>query len=422
MANNEWDRDRDRNRDWDRDRNREWDRDREYEQERRRHEFSSRRPGSSEERRTGYGSHAGWGGQPFSQGSFGSYGGQGERLYTQYGGQGSGAEHGYTGRETGGGMSLYSSASERDRYTSGAGMGSYYQGRGDESDRDRWERERRERERSEYRDRDREQWGREWGGQGFSGREGGWGGYGSYDREHGGWERGNVGGYERERAHTEMWGGRPRRSEGWDRGYSEGRNWPSQGDRESRESSSSGRDFGAYGSYGSYSGQGARWNEGWSQGERGRFVGRGPRNWKRSDDRIKEDINERLTQHPDVDASDIDVEVNSGEVTLKGKVDDRHAKRLAEDIAEGVSGVIDVRNEIKISRGFFGAIGDALTGRSSDEDDRDRDRREATSAGRSGVTSGSSTGSGSSSGNITPSTGSNQTSTQKTGEFTGTKK
>lgn len=312
-------------------------------------------------------------------------------------------EHGYSGRETGGGMSLYSSAPERERYSQGAGMGNYYESRGE--DRERFERDRGERQRFEGRDRDREEWGREWGGQGFSGREGGWGGYGSYDRERGGWERASAG-YDRDRGHTEMWRGRG--GESWEHGR------PGE---EFRREYSAGRNYGGYGSYGAYSGQGTRWNEGQNWGERGRFMGRGPRNWQRSDERIKEDINERLTEHPDIDASDIEVEVVAGEVTLRGKVDDRHAKRLAEDIAEGVFGVRDVRNEIKVSRGFFGAISDAITGR-SDEDDRERERRETTSAAQRGVTAGTSTGTGSSSGNVTG----NSSSAQKQGDLTGAKK
>jgi hypothetical protein len=85
-------------------------------------------------------------------------------------------------------------------------------------------------------------------------------------------------------------------------------------------------------------------------GERGRFTGRGPKGWRRSDDRIRDDINERLTDHPDVDASEIEVKVSNAEVTLTGTVDDRHAKRLAEDIAESISGVHDVHNQIRVQQ------------------------------------------------------------------------
>jgi osmotically-inducible protein OsmY len=80
------------------------------------------------------------------------------------------------------------------------------------------------------------------------------------------------------------------------------------------------------------------------------FAGRGPRGYKRSDGRIEEDINERLTQHGTIDATDIEVSVQNAEVTLSGTVDSRQAKRLAEDIADSVSGVKDVVNQIKIQQ------------------------------------------------------------------------
>jgi osmotically-inducible protein OsmY len=79
-------------------------------------------------------------------------------------------------------------------------------------------------------------------------------------------------------------------------------------------------------------------------------MGRGPRNYKRSDDRILEDVNERLTRHHMIDASDIEVTVHEGEVTLRGHVDQRETKRMAEDVAEAVSGVKNVRNEIRVQQ------------------------------------------------------------------------
>jgi hypothetical protein len=84
---------------------------------------------------------------------------------------------------------------------------------------------------------------------------------------------------------------------------------------------------------------------------RGRFAGKGPKGYQRNDERIKEDINEDLTQHPDLDATEIMVQVRSGEVTLTGTVDDRQSKRIAEEIAERVSGVKDVQNQIRVGSG-----------------------------------------------------------------------
>lgn len=81
--------------------------------------------------------------------------------------------------------------------------------------------------------------------------------------------------------------------------------------------------------------------------------GRGPRNYTRSDERIKEDINDRLTDDFYLDASDIDVEVNDGEVTLTGSVDSRFAKRRAEDIAEDVSGVSHMENRLRVKENFY---------------------------------------------------------------------
>lgn len=85
--------------------------------------------------------------------------------------------------------------------------------------------------------------------------------------------------------------------------------------------------------------------EGWSEGP---YSGRGPRGYQRSDARIEEDVNERLTRHPLLDASDIEVRVRGGEVTLSGMVDSRRAKRLAEDILEAISGIKDINNQLRV--------------------------------------------------------------------------
>jgi osmotically-inducible protein OsmY len=78
--------------------------------------------------------------------------------------------------------------------------------------------------------------------------------------------------------------------------------------------------------------------------------GRGPKNYTRSDDRIREDVNDRLSDDPFVDASEIEVQVSSCEVTLTGTVDSREAKRRAEDIAERVSGVKHVQNNLRVNQ------------------------------------------------------------------------
>jgi osmotically-inducible protein OsmY len=83
----------------------------------------------------------------------------------------------------------------------------------------------------------------------------------------------------------------------------------------------------------------------------GPYTGRGPKGYERSDERIREDICDRFTQHGYLDASDIEIRVERGEITLFGTVDSREAKHLAEDIAEEVSGVKNVQNQLRVSHG-----------------------------------------------------------------------
>ena len=79
-----------------------------------------------------------------------------------------------------------------------------------------------------------------------------------------------------------------------------------------------------------------------------RHRGRGPGDYTRSDDRIREDVNDRLTDDHHVDARRISVKVDQGEVTLGGTVPDRASKRRAEDVAERISGVRHVQNNLRI--------------------------------------------------------------------------
>lgn len=90
---------------------------------------------------------------------------------------------------------------------------------------------------------------------------------------------------------------------------------------------------------------------------RGRHAGRGPKDYTRSDERIREDVCERLTEADDIDASEISVTVKDGVVQLTGSVEERWTKHQAEDIADGCSGVKDVRNEIRVSRTDRGSTG-----------------------------------------------------------------
>ena len=80
----------------------------------------------------------------------------------------------------------------------------------------------------------------------------------------------------------------------------------------------------------------------------GTYRGRGPRGYVRSPARIYEDLCDRLTDNPFVDASDIEVGIAGSEVTLNGTVNDPIALRQAQAIAEEVAGVSHVHNRLRL--------------------------------------------------------------------------
>lgn len=84
--------------------------------------------------------------------------------------------------------------------------------------------------------------------------------------------------------------------------------------------------------------------------------GRGPKGYRRSDERISEDVHDRLTDDPWLDATDIEVTVKAGEVTLSGQVDSREGKHRAERLVEDLSGVRHVQNNLRVdpNAGFTG--------------------------------------------------------------------
>lgn len=89
--------------------------------------------------------------------------------------------------------------------------------------------------------------------------------------------------------------------------------------------------------------------------------GRGPKGYRRSDDRIKEDVNDRLSDDYYLDASDVEVAVENTEVTLTGTVRNRNDKRRAEDLAESVSGVTNVENRLRVKQSGYGDYGNTST-------------------------------------------------------------
>lgn len=105
----------------------------------------------------------------------------------------------------------------------------------------------------------------------------------------------------------------------------------------------------AFGSFGEGSLDRAERSD-WGTSSSQSFHGKGPKGYKRSDDRIKEDVCETLARDHRIDASDIEVTVEDAMVTLSGTVDSREIKRAAEMVIENLSGVADVRNDIKVKK------------------------------------------------------------------------
>ncbi len=105
--------------------------------------------------------------------------------------------------------------------------------------------------------------------------------------------------------------------------------------------------------YGSDYGMGGRTGPGGSADydfEPGDHRGRGPKAYRRSDARLKEDINECLTSDPAIDATDISIECTDGIVTMTGLVDERAMKYRAEDLIASCAGVRDVANRLTVRR------------------------------------------------------------------------
>jgi hypothetical protein len=125
--------------------------------------------------------------------------------------------------------------------------------------------------------------------------------------------------------------GRMRHSRGrWERGERYGRPDFGEGAR---------RWGGQYGPFGGPEERGGERHQG--------FRGRGPKNYTRSDERLREDVCDVLEDNAELDASEMEVIVEDGEVTLRGQVDGRWAKRLADDIVCSVRGVKECHNQLR---------------------------------------------------------------------------
>jgi hypothetical protein len=107
-----------------------------------------------------------------------------------------------------------------------------------------------------------------------------------------------------------------------------------------------GSDFGSRG-YGTAGGFATGRYPSGMEGQRS-YRGLGPQSYKRSDDRIRDDVCERLTDNDRIDASNVTIDVNQGAVTLSGTVPERHMRYAAEDLVDDCMGVESIDNQLRV--------------------------------------------------------------------------
>jgi hypothetical protein len=112
--------------------------------------------------------------------------------------------------------------------------------------------------------------------------------------------------------------------------------------------------MGQYGQSGQFGqgGQSGQFGQSGQSGQSGQFGqhrGKGPKGYQRTDDRLKELICERLRDDPEIDPSEVTINVSGSRVTLDGSVDSRRTKNAIEDIVEQFD-VTDVQNNLRVTK------------------------------------------------------------------------
>lgn len=83
----------------------------------------------------------------------------------------------------------------------------------------------------------------------------------------------------------------------------------------------------------------------------GPYSGLGPSGYDSAGDPVGQEVYSRLTQHGQIDASNIEIVIDNGEVLLEGTVDSEETKRLAEEAVATVTGVSSVQNLLQVQGG-----------------------------------------------------------------------
>jgi hypothetical protein len=140
-------------------------------------------------------------------------------------------------------------------------------------------------------------------------------------------------------------------------GYGQGGFGAAQEDfGQGRGSGQGGYGGGGQGGYGMYgTGGSVDYGSQWGAHSTSQRARRGPKGYKRSDERLKEDISERLMNSVHIDPAEVSVEVQNGKVTLEGTVPERRMKHQIEDLVDNCLGVQDIDNRVRVARGESGA-------------------------------------------------------------------
>ena len=202
------------------------------------------------------------------------------------------------------------------------------------------------------------------GDYGSSGREGYWGGGWENERDERSRYGNPIGGSGFERGYNESTSGYSSERYDYPGRYRSGERYGERGSEYDRERQQGGEERGwwdrASDAVASWFGDEDAERRRRMDEQRAHRRGRGPKGYRRSDERIREDVNDRLGDDYYIDASDIEVTVSNSEVTLTGTVQNRNDKRRAEDIAESVSGVSNVENRLRIKQPSH--LGTGMTG------------------------------------------------------------
>jgi hypothetical protein len=143
----------------------------------------------------------------------------------------------------------------------------------------------------------------------------------------------------------------PRRVGSYDTRADHGpRHFGTEVDRGGRMGWSPDPSHGAHGGGAGYGFHGTDMGMGMPDEPRGPHYGKGPKGYKRSDDRTREDVCDAIAHQGFIDASDVEVKVEDGIVTLGGTVAHRDDKRRLEHLAEQCRGVHEVHNGLRLKR------------------------------------------------------------------------